>query len=159
VFGFGCSSSESNHASSYGPTLVSPAPTCSLELGFTFTHATLDLLTAGAMASWFSLSMRLLKSSVWYHKDHTAQLIGHAISEHVRTTVDWPVADTQRIYLSAEIRGRIAIPVVLVTVPLAPAGVARGWPAGVRGSGQLWCWPCVRCALIDRLVQVRFRRG
>jgi hypothetical protein len=97
-------------------------------MGFTFTHATLKLLTAGAIASWFSFGMRLLKSSVGTTR--TTQLIGHAISEHVRT-YEWPVADTQRIYLSAEIRGRIAIPVVLV---ILGAGVARGCgsrPAGV----------------------------
>jgi hypothetical protein len=92
-------------------------------MGFTFTHATLKLLTAGAIASWFSFGMRLLKSSVGTTR--TTQLIGHAISKHVRT-YEWPVADTQRIYLSAEIRGRIAIPVVLVILGAGVARVSQG---------------------------------
>ena len=58
-------------------------------MGFTFTHATLKLLTAGAIASWFSFGMRLLKSSVGTTR--ITQLKGHAISEHVRTTGPWRI--------------------------------------------------------------------
>ena len=84
MFGFGCSSTESNHAS-YARFSVSR----SLGMGFTFTHATMKLLTAGAIASWFSFGMRLLKSSVGTTR--TTQLIGHAISEHVRTIGPWRI--------------------------------------------------------------------
>ena len=78
-------------------------------MGFTFTHATLKLLTAGAIASWFSFGMRLLKSSVGT-KDHTA----HRTCYFRARTYDWPVADTQRIYLWAF--GRASAPAKIVSI-------------------------------------------